>query len=346
MHEEFRQILAFWFDRGVAGFRIDVAQGLYKDTRLRDNPPLAGGSPLEGRFGLRHVYNANRPQVHQVYREWRRIADRYVPPRLLVGETWVGDSRQLATFYGHDDELDLAFNFPFVFADFTTPRLAEVVARTMAALPAGACPVWTASNHDVGRFPSRWCDGDDRKIKLALVLLATLPGSMVLYYGDEIGMTDVPVPRERARDLMTADRPDPQGRRDRGRTPMHWDRSANGGFTVADARPWLPVGDVTARNVADQREDPSSVLRFCRDLLRLRRAESREDLGAYEALPVRDGVWRYAAGRLVVSANLTDRPVSLPDPVGQVLLATVPGWSAGAGELPPWAGVITRRPRA
>ncbi len=207
VHREFREILEFWFGRGVAGFRIDVAHGLYKDADLRDNPPDDIGSPLTGQFGLRPVYSANRPQVHGVYRDWRRIADSYDPPRLLLGETWTGDADRMAAFYGEDDELQLAFNFPFVFADFDAGQLAGVVDRTLAALPAGACPVWMASNHDVGRFPSRWCGGDERKTRLALLVLATLPGAVVLYYGDEIGMTDVEVPPELQRDEMTLSGP-------------------------------------------------------------------------------------------------------------------------------------------
>jgi glycosidase len=118
VHREFLQILQSWFDRGVAGFRIDVAHGLYKDAKLRDNPPLAGNNPVEGRFGLRPVYNANRPETHDVFRDWRTIADGYCPPRLLLGETWVPDPERMASYYGRDDELQLAFNFPFAFAEF------------------------------------------------------------------------------------------------------------------------------------------------------------------------------------------------------------------------------------
>jgi alpha-glucosidase len=342
VHEEFREILRFWFDRGVAGFRIDVAHGLYKDALLRDNPPADRAGPMGGRFGQRAEYSANRPEVHALYREWRDIAERYSPPRLLLGETWVGELRRLAAFYGAGDELQLAFNFPFIFASFTAADLAAVVAGTLAALPAGGCPVWTASNHDVGRFPSRWCGGDDAKVRLALLVLATLPGTLVLYYGDEIGMTDVTVPSSLARDKLggTA-RPG----RDRGRTPMQWEDSPDGGFTAPGVRPWLPVGDPAARNVAAQRLAPGSVLEFCRDLLRLRRAESGR-LGEYRQLPAPTGVWRYLAGVLAVSANLTDRPVRLADPVGDVLLSTAADRDrAEQVTLGPWEGVVARRTR-
>src|SRR5262249_25004536 len=142
VHREFRDILEFWFDRGAAGFRIDVANGLYKDAGLRDNPPLAEGGPLEGQFGLRPVYSMNRPGTHEVYRDWRKITEGYSPTRLLLGETWVPDPDQVASYYGRDDELQLAFNFPFAFAGFNARQLADVVRRTLAALPSGGCPVW------------------------------------------------------------------------------------------------------------------------------------------------------------------------------------------------------------
>lgn len=338
VHEEFRQILRFWFDRGVAGLRVDVAQGLYKDAKLRDNPPADADGPLAGRFGQRAQYNENQPEVHGVYRAWRAIAEGYTPPRLLLGETWVGDLGQLAAFYGDDDELQLAFNFPFVYTGFGAADLGRVVTGTLAALPAGACPVWMASNHDVGRFPSRWCGGDQAKIKLALLVLATLPGALVLYYGDEIGMTDVAVPPGLVRDKLGGS---PRLSRDRARTPMQWDDSANGGFTAEGVRGWLPSGAVAACNVAAQRRDRCSVLWFCRELLALRRAEAGQQLAGYQPLPAPAGVWRYAVGRLGVAANFTDRQVSLPLAGGEVLMSTTRArGQADAVTLDSWEGVI------
>jgi len=353
VHEAFTKILRFWFDRGVAGFRIDVAHGLYKDAKLRDNPAETTGNPLAGRFGQQHVYNANRPETHDVYRDWRRIADSYPAARLLLGETWVADLARLASFYGNDDQLQLAFNFPFVFADFAVPDLPDVVAGTLTRLPAGACPVWMASNHDVGRFPTRWCDGDERKIRLALLVLATLPGTMVLYYGDEIGMTDVDVPLGLQQDKMSrggsSSRGDGngwQGSRDRARTPMQWDGSAAAGFTRA-AAPWLPIGDSTTVNVADQRDDPSSVLSLCRDLLSLRRAEFGGQLVSYQPLPAPPGGWAYRAGSLTVLANFSGRPITCQDPGKPVLLCTTgaapaAGNAAGDIVLAPWQGIVAR----
>ncbi|HEX9064265.1 MAG TPA: alpha-amylase family glycosyl hydrolase [Streptosporangiaceae bacterium] len=340
VHEEFEQILRFWFDRGVAGFRIDVAHGLYKDRELRDNPPAPAGGLLGGRFGQVAEYSMNRPEVHQVYRRWREIANGYDAPRLLLGETWVGDLHDLAAFYGRDDELQLAFNFPFVFAPFRAAELAAVVDGTLAALPDLACPVWTSSNHDVGRFPSRWCGGEDAKIKLALLVLAALPGTLVLYYGDEIGMTDVAVPPELARDTLDGSS---HLSRDRGRTPMQWDDSPSAGFTRNGVRAWLPAGDAAARNVAAQRADPGSVLHFCRELLRVRREHrgaAGDKVAGYERRPAPDGVWRFRSGELEVAANLSGEPAAGAWPDGEVVLSTHP--SGHDGVLAPWAGVIAR----
>jgi alpha-glucosidase len=342
VHEEFREILRFWFGRGVAGFRIDVAHGLYKDALLRDNPPQVGTGRMDGAFGLKPVYSQNRPETHDVYRDWRRLADSYSPPRLLLGETWVGDLDRLAAYYGDGDELDLAFNFPFLFAGFDAHELAGVVGQTLAQLPAGACPVWTASNHDVSRFPTRWCGGDERKARLALLVLATLPGTTVLYYGDEIAMTDARVPPRLRRDRMTPG-VGTEGR-DAVRTPMQWDGSPSAGFTAEGVTPWLPYGDNAERNVADQREDPTSMLYLCRDLLALRREEFAGQIAGYRQLPAPPGVWAYRSGRLVVAANFSGRTVTLDGLGGERLLATAPETRHGAAgvRLDPWQGVVTR----
>jgi alpha-glucosidase len=326
----------------VAGFRIDVAPGLYKDAELRDNPPLDDRNPMEGAYGLRFVYNTNRPETHAVYRDWRKIAESYSPARLLLGETWVPDAERLAAYYGDHDELQLGFNFPFAFASFDPGRLARIVEWTLAALPPGACPVWMGSNHDLGRFPSRWCGGDERKTRLALLVLATLPGTSVLYYGDEIGLTDVDVPVALRRDNATLDVA--QGAdRDRARTPMPWDGSPGGGFTEPGVTPWLPMADPPTATVAGQRDDAGSILSLCRDLLALRRAELGGGLAAFENLHVDDGQWSYRTGPLVVAANFTDRPAELP--AGEILLRSGPAEDARPGILRPWEGVITRPAR-
>jgi alpha-glucosidase len=206
--------------------------------------------------------------------------------------------------------------------------------------------VWTGSNHDVSRFPTRWCGGDEAKARLALLVLATLPGTFVLYYGDEIAMTDVEIPDEARRDEMTAGAP--AGRdRDRARTPMPWDPSPAAGFTAPGVRPWLPIGGHAERNVAGQRDDPASTLRFCRDLLALRRAELGGTIAAYTQLPGPPGVWVYRVGGVMVAANFTGEPACLGELAGALLLSTSraaagPEPAGRAGRLGPWEGVIVR----
>ncbi len=187
LRDEFDRILRFWFDRGIAGFRIDVCHMIVKDKHLRDNPEVD--------FWVDHEaerFNAERPELHDVLRRWRRLAEEYDPPRLLLGETYVAGSARLARFYGEGDELQLAFNFPFLRSPFHAEPLRQFVADTEAALPEGAWPVWTGSNHDHSRFPTRWAQNDDRRIRLGLLMLLTIRGTPVLYYGDEIGMPDTP----------------------------------------------------------------------------------------------------------------------------------------------------------
>jgi alpha-glucosidase len=341
--EAFDEILRFWFDRGIAGFRIDVANGLVKDRGLRDNPiTTEEDHPMVRALGVRPAYNMNQDEVHDVYRRWRKIGRDYDPPRLFLGETWVWDLESLMRFYGANDELDLALNFPFIFADLGSGTR-SIVEAAETALPMDAWPTWTGSNHDVGRFPTRWCDGDDRRVRAASVMLLTLRGTPLLYYGDEIGMPEVEVPRERLKDPVGLRHwPDDPGR-DRGRTPMQWTR--DGGFSSADVEPWLPMGDAAARNVADQREDPDSILHLCRDLIALRR--EREDLhsGAYEALEGPDGVWAWRRGTATrVAVNHSDAPAEVEVGTAEVLLGTE---RARQGErvhrglvLEPWEAVV------
>jgi alpha-glucosidase len=302
---------------------------------------MVGGGRLDGGFGLRPAYSMNRPETHGVYRDWHKIADGYSPQRLLLGETWIGDLGTLASYYGQNDELDLAFNFPFVFAEFEAGALAGVVDETLAKLPAGASPVWVTSNHDISRFPTRWGGGDERKARLALLVLATLPGTVTFYYGDEIAMTDVAVPRELRRDRFTPG-VGTEGR-DAERTPMQWDASPSAGFTAEGVTPWLPFGDNAGRNVAAQRKDPGSTLNLCRELLALRRTATGGQVASYERLPAPPGVWSYRSGPLLVTANFTDHPVALPDRPGDVLLTTDPGSGPGT-LLGAWQGSVTRSP--
>jgi len=339
----FEKILRFWLDRGVAGFRIDVAHALVKDRALRDDS-LALDTDHERirAHGLRSDFSMNRPEAHDVLRRWRTIVDSYEPPRILLGETWVMDLEALARFYGSgEDELHLGLNVPFEHSS-PGPNMRATVEATEGALPEAAWPLWNGSNHDAGRFPSRWCDGDERRSRTALVILLMLRGTPLLYYGDEVGMRETSIPRDRLKDPVGLRHWPGNPGRDGGRTPMAW--TSAGGFTRAGVEPWLPMGD-TERNVADQREDPGSMLLLCRDLIALRR--DRQDLhsGAYEAFEGPEGVWAWRrGGSTVIAVNHTDEPSQLPVGRGEILIGTDRSRDGervdGAVRLAPWEAVV------
>jgi alpha-glucosidase len=334
VREEFDAILRFWFERGVAGFRIDVCHAIVNDRELRDDPPAnPDDHPHIQERGLRQVFSMNRPEVHEVLRRWRAVARREDPERILVGETYVLELEQLFPFYGEgEDELHMAFNFLFVHSDLDAGQLRAIVEGVEGGLPELSWPVYTGSNHDAGRLATRWAGGDEARARCALLLLLTLRGTPFLYYGDEIALPEVDVPEAKRLDPV----PDS---RDGCRTPMPW--TAAGGFTAGDGT-WLPPGDPAARNVADQREDPGSVLHLVRDLIALRRG--REDLrgGTYASLPAPAGAWAYCRGDgTVVAVNLSGERVAI-DAEGTVLIATdrTQEGEPFGGELAPWSGVV------
>jgi len=343
---EFEDILGFWYDRGIAGFRIDVAHGIVKDRELRDNPQAREDDAEVYRWlGQRPEFSMLRPEVHEVFRRWRALSDAREPPRVLVGETWVHDVETLATFYGSGvDELHLAFNFVFLAAEFTAPTLAPVVARTEALLPAEAWPVWTLGNHDMTRFPTRWAGGDERRVRLALMLLMTLRGTPVLYYGDEIGLPEAEVPAERIVDPVGLLRDADRAGRDGARTPMPWTDEPGAGFTAPGVEPWLPFG-AGGVDVATQRADPGSVLTLTRDLIALRRSNDGLRTGAYMPLDAPEGAWAFRRGdRAAVALNLSGAPVVIPGLTGRIELSTDRSRDGEAVPddvvLRPWEGVV------
>jgi alpha-glucosidase len=352
----FDDIFRFWCDRGVAGYRIDVCNIIIKDADLRDNPAATEDDDFEAQmFGQRPVYNGNRPEVHEVIRRWRSLVDSYDEPRVLIGETPV-PVETLRRYYGDGhDELHLAFNFPFISSLFEPDALRAVVEQTEAALPPGAWPAWTGSNHDMFRFPTRWAGDDPRRVRAALLMLLSLRGTPVLYQGDEIGLGDTKLDREDLRDPLGVRYWPYYAGRDAARTPMPWSGATGGGFTESGVRPWLPLGDVASCNVADQQSDPHSVLTLARDLIALRRSEPDLHLGDYRSLDAPSGVWAWARGdRHTVAINMTDAEVHLSPIVGTVRICTdrtrdgeavtealrLGPWEAVvvAGEVPPSTG--------
>jgi alpha-glucosidase len=320
----FDGIVAFWLDRGVAGFRIDVCNMIVKDALLRDNPPATEEDSFEEQlFGQRSVYNANRPEVHEVLRRWRQLADGY-PEGVLVGETPVEQVESLAAYYGTGrDELHMAFNFPFISSPLEDVAMRTIVEATEKALPPGAWPVWTGSNHDMSRFATRWAGGDDAKARVSLLMLLCLRGTPVLYQGDEIGQGDTEVPHNQMQDPLGVLYWPAYAGRDAMRTPMQWKDAPGGGFTDPSVQPWLPLGDLATCNVEGQRDDPDSMLSLARDLIALRRARPELQLGGYASLHPSPGAWAWSRGdRVVVMAGMTDGEGMLEGLSGRVLLGT------------------------
>jgi alpha-glucosidase len=319
----FDEIIGTWFDRGVAGFRIDVCNGMVKDAELRDNPPSDDSDPwIDQIFGQKPVYNCNRPEVHDVIRRWRQLADGH-GDRLLLGETPV-TLDLLVTFYGSGtDELHLAFNFPFIEAPLEAGAMRSIVEETERLLPPGGWPAWTGSNHDMSRLTTRWAGGDEAKARLALVMLLCLRGTPVLYQGDEIALPDVEVPRERIRDPLGVRFAPAYGGRDPMRTPMPWQSGPGSGFTEPGVEPWLPLGHPDGVTVADQRDDPGSTLHLVRDLIALRRQRPDLAAGSYRSLDVEPPLWAWSRGEeTIVVCNMGDEPGHVDRLSGTVLLST------------------------
>jgi alpha-glucosidase len=339
---EFDEIMRYWLDRGIGGFRIDVAHGIVKDRELRDNPPADAGDRESWRLrGQKAIYSMNRPEVHAVHRHWRRLLDEYERPRVLVGETLVHDLDELAAFYGDgEDELDLAFNFVLALADFDVARLKAIVRETETRLPRGAWPTWLLSNHDMPRFTTRWAGGDVALARCLLVLLLTLRGTPVIYYGDEIGLMQADVAAERRRDRRPASR-------DGARTPMPW--RPGGGFSPSPVEPWLPMTDPADANVADQRRDADSTLCLVRSLIALRRDETALAHGDYEELPSPHGTWVFSRGdEMTVALNHGSAEESVALGSATVLLSSPRGSEGyrvdGSLRLAPRTAVVLRTP--
>jgi alpha-glucosidase len=326
----------FWLARGVDGFRIDVAHYIMKDPQLRDNPPNSGHGRIIhkpiGEYDTQlHVYDNGHPDVHAVYRELRRLLDSYdgERPRMCVGEIHLFNWQEWASYYGRNlDELHMPFNFGLLKVEWQARAVRQLVDTVEAVLPAGAWPNYVLSNHDEPRVTSRYGLAQAR---LAAMLRLTLRGTPTLYYGDELGMTDVPIPPDREQDPWGKREPGLGVGRDPERTPMQWDDSPNAGFTPAHVDPWLPVSpDYRTVNVQAERDDPSSMLNLHRQLLARRRQSPALHSGSYQPVEqVPDDCFVYVRRRadecMLVALNFSNQEQRLTLPAlgeGVVLVST------------------------
>src|SRR5579863_9510744 len=279
-------VARWWYKRGVSGFRLDAVDTLFEDPNLHDNPVLPGknalGDPIE-----ENKYNSKLPEVHDVLRELRKVADEN--NGVLIGETWTTDIAELNKYYGEgNNELQLPMDFLFTKVDKLSP--AEFRKQIAAIDSASGWPTFVISNHDIVRSYDRYGDGqhNDQIAKLMAALYLTLRGTPIMYYGEEIGMkTTPPVRKEDVKDpIGRSGWPEVKGR-DGERTPMQWDESENAGFSKAT--PWLPVPPTAkTHNVADESQDPNSILSFYKQVLKLRHTNQALLDGKYVPLNEND----------------------------------------------------------
>ena len=308
-------VTRWWYKRGVSGFRLDAVDTLFEDPKLHDNPLLPGkndfGDPNE-----ENKYNDKLPEVHEVLRELRKVADEN--NGVLIGETWTANIAELNKYYGEgNNELQLPMDFLFTTVNKLSP--ADFRKQIAAVDAASGWPTFVISNHDIARSYDRYGDGEhnDQIAKLMAGLYLTLRGTPILYYGEEIGMKTTPPTRKE-------DVKDPIGRtgwpkekgRDGERTPMQWDESENAGFSKT--APWLPVPPTAkTHNVADESKDPESVLTFYKKVLKLRHTNKALLEGTYSALNQNDQnvlsyLRTYQGQAVLVALNMSgaDRKVS------------------------------------
>jgi len=278
--------IKFWLDKGVDGFRLDVANCYIKDSQFRNNPYFIGTTPRPYDM-QKHIYDKNRPEVHDlVIKDFRVLLDGYAE-RMSVGEIFIDDPddhKQPAEYLGNaNDELHLAFDFSLLMQPWDPKKIFRCLHDWYAPLPDDGWPCQAMSNHDKPRAASRFAvsndEGTEARAKVAAALLLTVKGTPFLYYGEEIGMRDGKIKRSEIVDPVGLRYWPFFGGRDPERTPMQWNGKPSAGFSTG--KPWLPVHkNYVTLNVESQENDPLSMLNFYRDLISLR--QSRKALYAGE----------------------------------------------------------------
>ncbi len=314
-------VARFWYDRGVAGFRLDAVDTLYEDPNLHDNPIVNGQ--------MVNKYNDNLAENHVILRRLRSLSNRY--DAVLLGETWTDNISQLKQYYGdNNDEIQLPMDFMFATVNtLSAPKFRHQIDMIESS---GEWPTFVITNHDMERSYDRYGDGvhNDQIAKLMAALYLTLRGTAVMYYGEEIGMSNNDP--KRLQDVL-----DPLGRmdwpknkgRDGERTPMQWNDTFNAGFTKG--KPWLPIpASYRTHNVATELAEPNSILNFYKALLRMRRDNPALASGDYADLAPNDPnvlcfLRRSQEGSVLVALNLSGER--------QRLSADLSSNGAGAGKV-------------
>ena len=303
-------VTRFWYQRGVAGFRLDAVDTMYEDQELRNDPVLPEKDKF-GRHKLEEKYNRRLPETHLALQRLRKVADEY--NAVLIGETWTSKVSDLQAYYGKDgNELQLPMDLMLTDLPFSAKAFREHI---KAVEEARGWPTYVISNHDIPRPYTRYGDGihNDDIAKLMAGFYLTLRGTPIMYYGEEIGMENSdPKRKEDVKDpIGILGWPNEKGR-DGERTPMQWNSGPNAGFT--EGKPWLPTpASAKTRNVETESRDPQSVLWFYKQVIRLRKAEPALREGDYVALNVTDAnvmsnLRKSGEGTILVVLNISARP--------------------------------------
>jgi alpha-glucosidase len=319
VREAIHDVMRFWLERGVDGFRVDAVARLLKDEQFRDNPPNPefGEHDPPSKRQLR-LHNADLPELQGIIAGLRAVLDEF-PNRLLIGEAYLPFDR-LSAYYGRERP---GAHFPFNFALLSTAWKARAIAQLVdeyeAALPSGAWPNWVLGNHDKPRIATRV---GFEQARIAAMLVMTLRGTPTLYYGDEIGMQQVAVPPARVQDPFEKNVPGRGLGRDGARTPMQWDASRYTGFS--ETEPWLPLSDdFHSVNVANQREDATSIYHLYRRLIAARKARRSLQAGAYRPIVAGGELLLFARvhgrERMLVALNLGDEATTVEFRTGRLV---------------------------
>lgn len=289
------QMIRFWLDQGVDGFRLDASSVYSKDKYFRYNPMKFGASDQNNYHNQEHLYDKNLPESHEIIKEIRSILDSY-GDKVLIGETFIDSQlHESNRFYGVDqDELHLPLNFEFPFSPWYPEYLQREIIQKELLTPTNSWPCHFLDNHDIPRHLSRWvecslCTNPKGMAQAAATILLTIRGTPLLYYGQEIGMMDNEnIPEDKIQDravvkTKTGETPPP---RDGARTPMQWDDSPHAGFSFGeDVEPWLPVNEnYQSVNVAKELETPDSIFNFYRALIKARKNSQALLTGSWRSL--------------------------------------------------------------
>lgn len=340
-------VARFWLDRGVDGFRIDALNFAMHDPELRDNPPAPpSDKPRSRPFDFQqHVYNQSHPAIPDFIARIRALTDQYDGIFTVAEVGGEEAEREMKAFTAGEDHLNSAYGFNFLYADALHPGTVCAALSEWPDAPGIGWPSWAFENHDAPRALSRWCDAPHRDsfARLKMLLLVALRGNVIIWQGEELGLTQVDIPFEMLHDPEAIANWPLTLSRDGARTPMPWLAEApDAGF--GSAEPWLPVGaENVARAVDRQEADPASLLHHTRAMLALRKAHSALHHGDVTACTASGHMLRLErtadTERLILYANFGEQELMLNTIEGEPILAIN---GAKADRLPPFAALLVR----